>query len=154
MRTTRIRRFDKSLATVPNQTFTNTAIVNHSKRPMRRLRVVVGLGYETPPAQMQAFVESVRALLAETPALDPASNLVYFNELGVSSLNVLVQGFTLSTDFLAFMQTQEAILLRLMTLVEEQGLEIAFPTRTVYFRDEHRQPAGDASDGQPVKHEP
>ncbi len=148
MRTTRIRRFDKSLATVPNQTFTNTAIVNHSKRPMRRLRFIVGLGYETTPAQMQAFLEGVRALLATTPALDPESNLVYFKELGDSSLNVFVQGFTLSTAFTDFMETQEDVLLRIMQLVEEQGLEIAFPTRTVYFRDEHWKPALAALDGE------
>ena len=136
MRTTRIRRFDKSLATVPNQTFTNTTIVNHSLRPMRRLRVVIGLGYETTPAQMQTFLASIRTLLAETPALDPETNVVFFNEMAGSSLNVLAQGFTLSTNFQDFMSTQEEILLRIMTLVEEQGLEIAFPTRTVYFRDE------------------
>ena len=147
MRTTRIRRFDKSLATVPNQTFTNTTIVNHSKRPMRRLRLVVGLSYETSPAQMQAFLESVRALLADTPALDPESNLVYFNEFADSSLNVFVQGFTLSTAFTDFMETQEEVLLRIMKLVEAQGLDIAFPTRTIYFRDEQWKTTLAASDG-------
>ena len=146
MRTTRVRRFDKSLATIPNQTFTNTTIVNHSMRPMRRLRVIVGLSYETTPAQMQTFLESIRALLAATPALDPESNVVYFNEFGDSSLNVFVQGFTLSTAYADFMATQEEILLHIMKHVEEQGLDIAFPTRTVYFRDEHWKTPLAASD--------
>ena len=150
MRTTRIRRFDKSLATVPNQTFTNTTIVNHSKRSMRRLRFVVGLGYETTPAQMETFLESVRALLAATPALDPESHRAYFNEMGDSSLNVAVQCFTLSTALADFLATQEEILLSIMRFVEEQGLEIAFPTRTVYFRDEQWKAtlAASDSDGQ------
>ena len=147
MRTTRIRRFDKSLATVPNQTFTNSTIVNYSKRPMRRLRLIVGLSYETTPAQMQTFLESVRALLANTPALDSESSIVYFNEFADSSLNVFVQGFTLSTAYADFMETQEEILLEIMKLVEAQGLDIAFPTRTIYFRDEKWKMPLSASDG-------
>ncbi len=136
MRTTRIRRFDKSLATVPNQTFTNSTIVNHSKRPLRRLRTSVGLSYETTPDQMRTFLESVRALLAGHPALGPDGQAVYFNEYADSSLNVFIQCWTQSTAYTDFMEAQEDLFLSIMQLVEEQGLEIAFPTRTLYFRDE------------------
>ncbi|MCH8960666.1 MAG: mechanosensitive ion channel family protein [Bacteroidetes bacterium] len=136
MRTTHIRRFDKSLATVPNQTFTNSTIVNHSKRPLRRLKTSVGLSYETTPDQMRTFLESVRALLAGHPALDPDGQRVYFNEFADSSLNILIQCWTKSTAVTDFLKAQEDIFLSIMQLVEEQGLEIAFPTRTLYFRDE------------------
>ena len=144
MRTTSIRRFDKSLATVPNQTFTSGIIVNHSKRPLRRLRATLGLSYETTPAQMRTFLESVRALLAGHPALDPDGQRVYFNEFADSSLNILIQCWTKSTAVTDFLEAQEDIFLRIMQLVEEQGLEIAFPTRTLYFRDEqwNASPAG------------
>ncbi len=137
MRTTSIRRFDKSLATVPNQTFTNSTIVNHSKRPLRRLRATLGLSYETTPDQMRTFLESMRALLADHPALDPEGQRVYFNEFADSSLNILIQCWTKSTAVTDFLKAQEDIFLRIMELVEEQGLEIAYPTRTLYFRDEH-----------------
>ena len=136
MRTTRIRRFDKSLATVPNQTFTSNTIVNYSKRSQRRLRTVVGLSYETTPDQMRTFLESVRTLLAGHPDLDPEGQAVYFNELADSSLNVFVQCWTMSTGWTSFMEIQEDLFLRIMELVAAQGLEIAFPTRTLYLRDE------------------
>ncbi len=148
MRTTRIRRFDKSLATVPNQTFTNSTIVNHSKRPLRRLRVTVGLSYETTPDQMRTFLESVRALLAGHPALGPDGQAVYLNEYADSSLNILVQCWTQSTAWTDFMATQEDLFLSIMQLVEEQGLEIAFPTRTLYFRDEQWNATPPEGDGQ------
>ena len=136
MRTTRIRRFDQSLATVPNQTFTSNTIVNHSKRTRRRLRTTVGLSYETTPEQMRTFLDSVRVLLAGHPALEPEGQAVYFTEYADSSLNVLVQCWTTSTAWVDFMETQEELFLRIMQLVAEQGLEIAFPTRTLYLRDE------------------
>ncbi|MFQ5571224.1 MAG: mechanosensitive ion channel family protein [Rhodothermales bacterium] len=150
MRTTRVRRFDQSLATVPNQTFTNTTLVNHSKRPKRRLKLTVGLSYETTPDQLRAFVEAVRDVLQQHPALDPDSNAVYFNEYGDSSLNVMVQSFTRSTEWADFMNAQEDIMLRIMQLVEEHMLEMAFPTRTVYLRDEQwgTMPAPPEGNGQ------
>lgn len=135
-RTTHVRLYDKTLATVPNQTFTTTTIINHSRRPMRRIRIIVGLSYEAEPEQVQTFVRSVRDLLTHHDAIDTDSYAVYFQELGASSLNVLVNCFSKSTDYADYMEAQEDILLRMMRLVDEQGLELAFPTRTVYFRDE------------------
>lgn len=155
MRTTRIRRFDKSLATVPNQTFTNTTIVNHSRRPVRRLRLIVGLSYETSPPQMTAFIDSVKAYLAGHAALEPETSAVYLQEFGGSTLDVLVQGYTLSTAWADFMTTQQEVMLRIMQLVEEHGLEIAFPTRTVYFRDEQWQRIPQAAEnGEPARIDP
>ncbi len=133
IRTTRIRRFDKSVATVPNQNFTGTTILNHSRRPMRRVRFVVGLTYATTPVMMETFVASLRAMLGAMPDLDAAGSIVYFQEFAPSSLDVLVQTFTLSTDYGDFMAAKERILLGILRLAEEQGLQIAFPTRTVYL---------------------
>jgi len=136
MRTTRVRRYDKALVTVPNQTFTNTAIINHSKRPARRIRIVIGLSYDTTPDQMRLFLEEVRRLLAAHPALDPEGQVVYFEAFGDSSLNVLLLCYTASPAWADYMEAQEDLLLRILRLVEGQGLEIAFPTRTVYLRGE------------------
>ncbi len=135
-RTTRVRQFDKSQVTVPNQTFTSTPIINHSKRPQRRLMFTVGLTYETSAAQLEQFLQRMRQRLAEDEALDPDSHSVYFKELGAASLDVQVMAFTRSTQWAAYMQTQERLLLDIMRIVDELGLELAFPTQTVYVRDE------------------
>lgn len=134
LRTTRIRRFDRALATVPNQTFTNTTIVNYSNRTTRKIRCVVGLSFGTSPEQLEQFLESVREMLAQIPMIDPESHVVYFQELADSSLDVVVQGFCQTTDYPVFMAAQQELLLSILKLVEAQGLEIAFPSRTVYLR--------------------
>ena len=134
LRTTRIRRFDRALATVPNQAFTNTTIVNHSSRTTRKIRCILGLTYETSPEQLEQLVERIREMLTQMPMLDPESHLVYFQEVADSSLNIVVQGFCLTTDYPAFMAVQQELLLGILKLVEAQGLEIAFPSRTVYLR--------------------
>ncbi len=135
-RTTRVRRFDKSMVLVPNQTFTSTPITNHSVRPKRRLMFTVGLTYETSAEQLELFIARMRKRLAEDENLDQESPAVYFKELGESSLDVLIIAFTLNNEWGNFMQVQEQLLLDIMRIVDELGLELAFPTQTIYMRDE------------------
>ena len=135
-RTTRIRQFDKALVTVPNQTFTSTPIVNFSTRSIRRIKLTVGLTYETSPEQMKTFLSALRDLLKTHQGIDQGFQMVHFNGFGGSSLDVLVYCFTDTTVWTEYLTIQENLMLQIMDIVEEQGLEIAFPTRTVYFRDE------------------
>jgi len=46
------------------------------------------------------------------------------------------------TEFLA---AQEDLLLQIMALIERKGLGLAFPTRTVYLRDEHWNPTASSA---------
>ncbi len=135
-RTTRVRRFDKSLVTVPNQTFSTSPITNHSSRPIRRLDLMVGVTYETSAKQMRDLLEALRKLIKEHEAVDQSFHFVRFVELGDSALNVRIYCFSKSTVWTEHLDVQEDLLLQIMEIVQGLGLEMAFPTRTLYLRDE------------------
>lgn len=135
-RTTRVRRFDKSLVVVPNQIFSTSAITNHSLRPLRRLAFDVGLTYETKASEMRKMLDALRDLVKNHENIDQTFSFVQFTELGGSSLNIRVYCFSKSTDWLEYLALQEDMLLRIMDLVDANGLEMAFPTQTLYLRDE------------------
>ena len=138
-RTTRIRRFDKSLVTVPNQTFSIEPIVNHSQRPVRRMDFVVGVSYETSASQMRTLLEAIRDIVETHDGIDQKFNFVHFSEFGDSALQIRVYCFTRSTVWTSFLEVQEDILLKIMECVERHGLEIAFPTQTLYLRRQPRE---------------
>lgn len=135
-RTTRIRRLDHALVTVPNMTFTSTPIINRSARPNWRIKLVVGLTYETSADQMERFLASVRALLKRQPGIDQTFHFAHFVGFGGSSLDVEVYCFAATRVWPDWLAIQEDLMLAIMRLIDAQGLEVAFPTRTVYFRDE------------------
>jgi MscS family membrane protein len=135
-RTTRVRRFDKSLVTVPNATFSDTPIVNHSKRPLRRIDVSVGISYEAGASDLRSLLESLRELVAEHPSIDEGFHFVHFTNFGGSSLDLQIYCFSKSTDWVEYLSAKEDLMLKIMEIVEKAGLEMAFPTRTVYLRDE------------------
>ena len=144
LRSTRIRGWDRTMATVPNQQFTSASVVNLSERPNRRIRFEVGIGYDASAADMEAFLEAVRAWLINKEGLNHESVVVHLTHFADSSLTVLIQVLTEASDWATSMVLQEELLLGIMQLVEAHGLELAFPTRTVHIATSSAIiPAGD-----------
>lgn len=138
-RTTRIRQFDKALVTVPNQMFTTNPITNYSNRSIRRIKMTVGLTYETSSEQLREFLSRVRSLLSDSPALDQSFHFAHFVEFGASSLDVQLYCFTKTAVWTDWLEAREELMLSIMDIVADLNLEIAYPTRTVYLRDEQWQ---------------
>ena len=131
IRTTRIRGLGGSLYTIPNQNLTNTAIQNLSSRNTRRILFDIGLTYDATPQQIESLRDDIVVWLQGLPEIVSGSVLVRFTQLADSSLNVQIRATTGTTPFAEFMALQEFVLLGSMRLVENHGLEFAFPTRSI-----------------------
>jgi len=132
VRSTRIRRIDQALISVPNSTLTNAAVTNWSRLEKRRFDKVIGLTYDTTAPQMRYFLDRVRDMLKERTHIDEESVVVHFVEFGGSSLDVRIICSILLPDWGAFTAETELINLELMELVEELGLGFAFPSMSMY----------------------
>jgi MscS family membrane protein len=143
-RSTRIRTFAKTMITVPNSVLMNMSIDNFSQMPKRRIKLTVGVTYDTTPAQMRQAVAAIRKLLREHPAIHQDFFLVNFTDFGASSLDIMVYCFTTSTVWGEYLDSREDICLKIMETLEELGLEIAFPSQTLYLHDMdgEKQPEG------------
>lgn len=132
LRVTRIRTFANSLITVPNSTFTTTAINNWSRMHKRRLKLTIGVTYDAKPEQLQAGVAAVREILANDERVSQDFSLVNFTNFGPSSLDIFIYAFTISTNWVDYMQAREDLLLAFMTRFHELGLSFAFPSQSLY----------------------
>jgi len=65
------------------------AIDNFSRMPKRRIKLTVGVTYETTSTQMRLALEKNRPLLKEHPAIHQEFMLVHFTDSGPSSLAFL-----------------------------------------------------------------
>jgi len=132
-RSTRIRTFPKSLVSIPNKTVAGATIDNCSKMPKRRVSHTVGVTYDTTPQQMEQAVAAIHNIVKSDEGVDNEYIVVRFTEFGDSSLNILVYYFTTAVGFADHVATKERINLAIMRALENLGLSIAFPTRTVYL---------------------
>ncbi|MEE9162699.1 MAG: mechanosensitive ion channel family protein [Candidatus Neomarinimicrobiota bacterium] len=132
-RSTRIRTFEKSLVAIPNKMLAAETIENWSAQPGRRVRMTVGVQYDSPPDKLQSLLDAMRAILAGNDEIDPEGQYVHFVNFGPSSLDILVNYVTKTTDYQEHLQVREQINLAMMAKVESLGLAFAFPSTTVYF---------------------
>lgn len=137
IRSTKVRTFAQALVTVPNATLANSAILNWSRMGKRRIKMTVGLTYDTNGKTVKKIVEEIKAMLQNHPDIHQDTIHIYFTSFGESSLNIFCYYFTKTTNWGEFMSVQEDTNLKIMDIVENNGSGFAFPTRTLYINNEN-----------------
>ncbi len=136
-RSTKIRTFGKTLITIPNSSIVDRDIDNISRRKVRRIKFYLGVSYDTSPEQMEELLKRIRSFLRTDEAIWPNLILVRFTEFADSTLNIFIYCFSKTTDWDKHLAVREHVNLEIMRIVAEMGLEIAFPTQTLYLRQEN-----------------
>ncbi|MBX3252347.1 MAG: mechanosensitive ion channel, partial [Myxococcales bacterium] len=134
MRSTRIRTFYDSVVTLPNSKVADASIDNYGRRRFRRQMFTVGITYDSSPEQVQAFVEGIRAILKANEKVRQDYYEVHFRNFGTSSLEVLVYFFVRVANWSEELQQRHHVLLEIMRLARQVGVDFAFPTQTLHLQ--------------------
>ncbi len=153
-RSTRIRTFEKTLVNVPNSTMANMVVDNIDARPKRRVKMRIGVTYDATPEQMEQAVAGIERILKQHIGVDQDFFLVKFDEFEDSSLSIFRYYFTKTTHWAEYLQVRQEVNMQIMRLLDELGLEFAFPTRTVHLRQEPAAPSASQSTSQSASRKP
>lgn len=134
-RSTRIRQPDQGYVIVPNEKLAASAILNWSRLSRRWINFRIGVTYSTTSDQMRTLTHQIREMLITREAVDPDTVLVHFIEFGDSSLQVLVRCYVNIANWGAWAAEQEQIFLNIMDIVNDLGLSMAFPSRSLYIEN-------------------
>ena len=130
---TRIRTFDQRPLYVPNAVFSTVALENPSRMNNRRIYETFGIRY-SDAGKMALIVAAVKAMLREHEAIDLHRTLIVnFVSCGPSSLDFFVYTFTKTTDWVTYHGIKEDVMLRILSIIDDHGAEVAFPTRTLQW---------------------
>ncbi len=139
-RSTRIRTFEKSLISLPNSVIANTAIENFSRRGERRISYKIGVTYSTPKEKLAEAVKRIKDMLIEHPNISKKATLmVYFTEFADSSLIIFVYCFTNTAVWSEYLAIRQDINLRIIGIMEELGIDFAFPSMSIYIEKDAKQ---------------
>jgi len=134
-RSTKIRTFAKTMITVPNNIIATTAVNNFSRMPKRRIKMTVGVSYASSPQQMRDAVATIRTMLEQHPDINQDFMLVNFTTFSASTLDILVYCFTTTTNWGEYLRAREDVCLKIMEIVAQLDMEIAFPSQSLYLHD-------------------
>jgi MscS family membrane protein len=132
-RSTRIRTPENSLVSIPSSAVVNTTVENLSLRAKRRQHLLVQVTYSTPREKLQELLAAIKQLLAVNPLIESSTSQVRLNNFGESSLDILVIFYLKVADYTSELTEREAVLLQIMDLANDTGVEFAFPTRMLYI---------------------
>lgn len=140
-RVTRIRTFDQRPLYVPNSVFSTVALENPSRMLNRRIYETIGIRYDDAGA-MEQIVAEVKEMLVAHDDIDKGKTLmVNFVAFGASSLDFFIYCFTRTTDWATYHGVKQDVLVKILKIIEGQGAEVAFPTRTVLLSPPEADPS-------------
>lgn len=130
-KTTRIRSLSGEQLVFSNTDLLQSRIRNFKRMSERRVVFTVGVTYGTPTEK----VEQIPTILATAVRQEEATRFdrAHFKEFGDSALVFECVYYVLSPDYAVYMDTQQSINLALLRRFRAEGIEFAFPTRTVFL---------------------
>lgn len=130
VRSTRLRNVRGEIVIMNNSSLTNGVISNFADMPSRRLLYRIGVTYDTSLELMEKVPALISSVVSSTE--HATFNRCHFVEFADSSLNFELVYYIDTRDYVVAMDAQQYINLGIMKLFEQNGIEFAFPTQTIY----------------------
>ncbi len=127
LRSTQIRTVDRALVSVPNGQLAATSIGNLARRDKFLFRHKIRLGYGTKADQLRQVLAKIRQLMLEETRLEPATVRTRLIRFGDAALELEAFAYVPTRDEGAFLELQEALLLKIMDTVEASGAALSLP---------------------------
>lgn len=134
LKTTRVRSLSGEQLIFSNNDLLKSRIRNYGRMAERRVLFSFGVIYQTSLEKLRMIKEMVTEIInsQEGTRFDRA----HFKEYGDSSLNFEVVYYVTNPDYNVYMDIQERINQEIFRRFDEQGIEFAYPTRTIYIQRE------------------
>ena len=134
-RSTLVRRFDSTPVMVPNYKFAEQSVTNYTRRHHRRIRWLIGLEYRTTIDQLKKIRDEINTLIEKDENFAKNQNASFYvriDSFSDSSIDMLVQTFTVTNDWAEFLKIKENLAVKIIEIVENNEAGFAFPSQSLY----------------------
>ena len=133
MKSTRVQLLQGEELVLPNSELTKASVRNFKKMKKRRINFSFGVTYDTPTKKLKKIPGIIKDII-DPKKLEFVDRLdrVHFTEFGDFSLNFEVVYYMKTQDYVKYRNMQQAINLAILEAFEKEGIEMAFPTQTIY----------------------
>ncbi len=131
-RSTRIRKSDSSLVSIPNGNLVNRSITNMGVRIYRLFQTQFGVTYQTPPERIQNFIVRLKELAGSHPSVREEGIYIALQSLDDSALSILFRVQLDVPDYASEISVKEELLFAVLQIAAELKVDFAYPTQTVF----------------------
>ena len=134
-RSTTIRKFDKSLCTIPNFQFAENGVTNISEITNRRINWIIGLEYSTSVKQLKTIKEKIFIFIKKNELFSSKIDnpiIVKINKFSDSSIDLLIRCYITTNDYNNWLEAKDVLVVAIKEIVENENSNFAFPSQSIY----------------------
>ena len=132
-RSTVIRKFDKSLAIIPNFQFAENAVINVSQTTNWLISWMITLQYDTTVDQLKTIRNQIEEHITNSEDFDTSIGIaVRIDKFSDSSIDMYVRCFSKTSEWEEWLSVKEKLALEIKQIVEKNGASFAFPSQSIY----------------------
>ena len=132
-RSTVIRKFDKSIAIIPNFQFAENAVINISQTTNWLISWIINLQYDTTVDQLKTIRNEIEEYIKQNE--DYKKDLGYavrIDKFAESSIDMYVRCFTKTDQWEEWLSVKERLAIGIKKIVEKNKASFAFPSQSIY----------------------
>ncbi len=129
LKSTRIRALSGEQIIMPNQELTNSQVKNYRNMERRRVQFEFRVALNTPTEKLKKLPAEIEKVITDIE--QTTFSRAHLNELHESAWVFEVVYFLEDSDYLLYMDTQQAVWLGIKDCLDKNKIVLPYPTRTV-----------------------
>ena len=123
---------DNQLLIIPNSKFMNDVIYNYNAKKFRRCDITIGIGYSDDISRAKIVLSQI--LDAESRIVSqPSAPVIAVDSLGDSTVNIIIQYFTKTTDYLS---VKRQITENIKNRFDQESINLPYPQMDIHITKE------------------
>ena len=132
-RSTVVRKFDKSIAIIPNFQFAENAVINISQTTNWIISWTINLQYDSTVDQLKTIRNEIEDYIKKNEDYKPdLGYAVRVDQFSDSSIDMYIRCFTKTDDWDEWLAVKERLVIQIKQVVEKNGASFAFPSQSIY----------------------
>lgn len=95
----------------------------------------LALQLNTSSEKIRKIIKQIKVVLANNPNVIEDTIQVNFANITECSCNIVMYMYINETEYTKYLNIKEEILCSLLMLMEKENIELAYPTQTVYLKN-------------------
>ena len=132
-RSTVVRKFDKSIAIIPNFQFAENAVINISETTNWIISWTITLQYNTTVEQLKKIRDEIEKYVTSHEDYKTSlGHAVRVDKFSDSSIDMYIRCFTVTDDWDEWLAVKERLAIEIKQIIEKNNASFAFPSQSIY----------------------
>lgn len=133
-RSTNIRTLDNSILHVPNSEISISSIINCSEMQKRRYYSSLTLELDTKLEKVEIVKTQIEQMLQKHSDILQDTISVKFQNISNNGMEVVIMAYINETNYAKYLNIKEQINYEIMAILQNEGVELAYNTQTIYVK--------------------